>query len=160
MQHLIYSIWYSVVPTNSSLITIGLVGKTIVYNNIKRWSLSWHNNQVSLYMIWKDRNLGSCSCIIRSSSTVLCIQLYWKSVKMKPLQQWRTAKQTVTQYYCTQHCVAACNGLLVCYKYVADKETYTWNNVLGVGILVTYIYFTNVHSSKTLHITRRVNCYN
>jgi len=42
---------------------------------------------------------------------------------MKPLQQWRIAKQTVTQNYCTQHCITAWNHLLVCYKYVADKET-------------------------------------
>jgi hypothetical protein len=53
MRHLVYSVRYSVVPINSSLLTVTLhytVITTLVYNDTKIQSLSWCYNRVRLLL--------------------------------------------------------------------------------------------------------------
>jgi hypothetical protein len=60
MQHLLYSVRYSVVPINSSLSTVTLCYSIITTQNIQ--SLSWRYNRVPLYLYLQQMKVGTNKC--------------------------------------------------------------------------------------------------
>jgi hypothetical protein len=83
MRHLVYSVRYSVVPINSSLLTITLYSSvitTLVYNDTKYSGPSWRYNRVWLYrnketVVSRKRPFcqGDGQCELRSEWQMCCV---------------------------------------------------------------------------------------
>ena len=150
MRHLAYNVRHSVVPINSSLLTITLYSSVIATQHIQ--SLSWHHNSIGLQFLFQPHktidasNYGLCS---KHSSMYLYAPLF---LPYKTLHIDHTLCLYISyihnNYFSKQHWpVGLCNdGLRFTWGRNCCYTLFGWNLLDLQGKAHLHLFLTLTHS--------------